>query len=314
MASLSYTYSPVSSSFATMSAPPTSSAATARSSTAFVVLAIGRSANAIDLFVPPAPAVHASADLKARSFDFLADLLQSHSALYSSAELIAAFNHIPSSSYNAALESSSICSGISSAFFHVDNLVGLGFRNHLGAPNATAITTDISTRPADIAYFAFRSTVDPSALDPRISTIPALSLEFWLALPQSSIRPTPPTGPFDSPPNRQLAFDTPTKIRGSPPSPFRTAIDLQLLTADELKRQIGRSKGTDATQDYSANCYHLLSSHQLKRLPRRSPSKPSADSAPPRMAPALAYSDSAATAYRGAPDFLYIQSASATAL
>jgi hypothetical protein len=80
-----------------------SSAASARSSAAFVVSAIGRSANAIDLFVPPAPAVHASADLKARSFDFLADLLQSHSALHSSAELIAAFNHVPSSSYNAAL-------------------------------------------------------------------------------------------------------------------------------------------------------------------------------------------------------------------
>ncbi len=310
MASLSYTYSPVSSSFTTMSAPPTSSAAaTARSSTAFVVLALGRSANAIDLFVPPAPAVHASADLKARSFDFLADLLQSHSALYSSAELIAAFNHIPSSSYNAALESSSICSGISSAFFHVDNLVGLGFRNHLGAPIATAITTDISTRPADIAYFAFRSTVDPSALDPRISTIPALSIEFWLALPQSSIRPTPPTGPFDSAPNRQLAFDTPTKIRGSPPSPFRTAKDLQLLTADELKRQIGRSKGTDTTQDYSADCYHLLSSHQLKRLARRSPTKPSADSASPRMAAVLASSNASGSSYLGSLDFLDIQSA-----
>jgi hypothetical protein len=75
MASLSYTYSPVSSSTTntTMSATPTSSASAA--STTFVALALGRSANAIDLFVPPAPAVHAAADLKARSFDFLADLL-----------------------------------------------------------------------------------------------------------------------------------------------------------------------------------------------------------------------------------------------
>jgi hypothetical protein len=48
--------------------------------------------------------------------------------------LIAAFNHVPSSSHNAALESSSICSGIRSAFFQVNNLVGLGFCNHLGAP------------------------------------------------------------------------------------------------------------------------------------------------------------------------------------
>jgi hypothetical protein len=70
-----------------MSAPPTLSA--------FSILTLGRSVNAIKLFVPPAPAVHAAADLKARCFDFLANLLLEHSLLYSSAELIAAFSHIP---------------------------------------------------------------------------------------------------------------------------------------------------------------------------------------------------------------------------
>jgi hypothetical protein len=95
MAPVKHTYPKVSSTYATMSA-------TTSSSTAFVSLTLGRSANAIELSVPPAPAVSAAGDLKARSFDFLADLLVSHSALYSSAELFAAFSgHIPTSSYNA---------------------------------------------------------------------------------------------------------------------------------------------------------------------------------------------------------------------
>jgi hypothetical protein len=79
-------------------------------------LTLDRSVNAIELLVPPAPAVHATAGLKARCFNFLADLLLEHSLLYSSAELIAAFSHIPGSSYNAALESAAICASIHSTF------------------------------------------------------------------------------------------------------------------------------------------------------------------------------------------------------
>jgi hypothetical protein len=47
----------------------------------------------------------------------------------------------------------------------------------------TAITVDLSTRPTGITYFAFRSTVNPNAIDPRI-LLPSYSFEFWLALPQ----------------------------------------------------------------------------------------------------------------------------------
>ena len=53
--------------------PATSSAVNA-AGTAFVTLSLGRSANAIDLLVPTAPAVHEAADLKARCFDYLSDL------------------------------------------------------------------------------------------------------------------------------------------------------------------------------------------------------------------------------------------------
>jgi hypothetical protein len=87
--------------------------APASSTTAFTSLVLGRSANAIELLVPPAPAVQDATDLKARCFDFLAGLLIEHSSLYSSAELlIAAFSHIPNSSFNASLEAADICKTI----------------------------------------------------------------------------------------------------------------------------------------------------------------------------------------------------------
>jgi hypothetical protein len=85
-------------------------ASAAASATAFVTLALGRSANAIDLSVPPALPVHAPGNLKARSFDFLADPLAPHSALCSFAELFAAFaGHVPTSAYNATLEAENVC-------------------------------------------------------------------------------------------------------------------------------------------------------------------------------------------------------------
>jgi hypothetical protein len=80
------------------------SATTNRSTgTTFTTLSLGRSANAIALLVPTAPPVHDPADLKACCFNYLANLLLEHAPLYSSAELIAAFNHIPSSTYNAVI-------------------------------------------------------------------------------------------------------------------------------------------------------------------------------------------------------------------
>jgi hypothetical protein len=76
----------------------TSRASTASATrTAFVTLSLGCSANAIELLVPSTPSVHDPMNLKARCFDYLADLLLEHASLYSYAKLIAAFGHIPGS-------------------------------------------------------------------------------------------------------------------------------------------------------------------------------------------------------------------------
>jgi hypothetical protein len=204
MAPVKHTYPQVSFTNATMSA-------TTSTSTAFVSLTLGRSANAIELSVPPAPAVSAAGDLKARRFDFLSDLLVSHSALYSSAELFAAFSgHIPTSSYNATLEANNICNDLRSFVFHVDNLVPLGFRDHLGQSISIAITADASTRPSGISYFAFRSIILPSAHDPRL-LVPTHSFEFWLALPQTTHGSTSASSGAADPARKHLIFDTPDK-------------------------------------------------------------------------------------------------------
>jgi len=142
----------------------------------FITLSVGRSGNAINLLVPQAPPVHSSATSKAAAFDYAADLILCYISSYSSAELIAAFHHILSNSYNAGIEATTIRRPIFLAFFLIDNLIELGFRDSAGKlVTASGITTAPSKRSAGLAHFAFRSTVDPSTLDP--------TLEFLLPLP-----------------------------------------------------------------------------------------------------------------------------------
>ena len=300
MAPLIDTITPVSSTYTTMSVAPTSTAS------AFVSLALGRSSNAIELLVPPAPAVHAAPDLKARCFDFLADLLLEHSLLYSSAELIAAFGHIPSSSYNAALEATGSCSSIRSAFFLVDNLVALGFRDHLGVPVTNAITNDLTNRPPGISFFAFRSTVDPASIDSRLS-LPPHSFEFWLALPQTLFRPsvTAASGGVA----KVLNFNTPQAHSGHATTPLITAAAFKALKPDE-QVALGTSTSTDLLSDYAADCLPLFSATQLQFIVLRSSTTTPAPSAlshvalSPRMTAVLASSNTSGSSYFGSLEFL----------
>jgi hypothetical protein len=186
-----------------MSLPLASSVAASRNT--LVSLTLARSANAIELLVPTAPAMYDAPDLKARCFDFMSDLLLEHAVQYSSAELIAACNHIPGSSYNANQEAATICSSIHSAFFTFTNLQDLGFRDHQGRPITTPITVDPTNHLTGIAYFAFHATVDPSTIDTRI-TKSSITIEFWLALPQTILTATRPAA---DPGRRTLTFETP---------------------------------------------------------------------------------------------------------
>ena len=291
----------------------TLSSSVAASRNTIVPLTLGRSANAIELLVPTAPAVHNAPDLKARCFDFMSDLLLEHAVQYSSAELIAACNHIPGSSYNANQEAATICSSIRSAFFTITNLVNLGFHDHQGRPITTPITVDPTTRPTGIAYFVFRSTVDPSTIDTRIMKS-SITIEFWLALPQTILtvaRPAPDPG------RHNLTFETPagSLAPGQASSivcPSRN--DLQALSATALAN-LGSTTGDDTLADYDPDCYDLFTAIQFQTLflhnPRIIPVPapvPAATLLSPRMTAVLASSNDYSSSYFGSLAFLDSQS------
>jgi hypothetical protein len=290
-----------------MSASPASSNPAA---TAFITLVLGRSANAIELLVPPAAPVHAATDLKARCFDFLADLLLEHSLLYSSAELIAAFGHIPSSSYNAALESTEGCRAIRSAFFLVENLIPLGFRDSSGTLITKDITADPTTRPSSISFFAFRTTVDPSLVDPRLD-LPSFSFEFWLALPQTLPTTSSPT--TINPIAQQLDFATPA-APSTAASKVTTAAELNALDTAELQA-LGTDTSVDVLSDYEPACFSLFTAAQIRVMVLRSAAAAATtlSGAPPSLSPrmqsVLTPSLRSGASYFGSLDFLDSQSA-----
>jgi hypothetical protein len=251
-----------------MSLPLASSVAASRNT--LVPLTLGRSANAIELLVPTAPAVHDAPNFKARCFDFMSDLLLEHAAQYSSAELTAACNHMPGSSYNANQEAATICSSIHSAFFIFTDLQDLGFRDHQGRLITTPITVDPTNRPTGIAYFAFRSTVDPSTNDTRI-TKSSITIEFWLALPQTILTAACPAA---DPSRRTLTFETPAGSlapgQASSTVPLRHTA-LPALSPEALAH-LGSTTGADTLADYDPNCYDLFTPTQFQTLYLRDPS------------------------------------------
>ena len=295
-------YPNVSRTYATMTATTTPS-------TAFVAITLGRSANAIELSVPPAPAVHAAGDLKARSYDFLADLLTPHAAHYSSAKLFAAFaGHIPTSAYNATLEADGICLVLRSSFFLIDHLTALGFRDHLGDPISQAITADITTRPPGITYFAFRSTIHPATIDARIS-IPSHSFEFWLALPQTVLGgPTIPNPSAVSTARKKLDFATPARTPG-PSSNLLTAADIHAMDGT-TQAALGTATSTDIMSDYAPDCFALFTAEQIQTLVLRSASAATAatisvlPALSPKMTAVLAATHTSSSSYFGSLGFL----------
>ena len=226
---------------------------------ALVPLTLGHSANAIELLVPIAPAVHDATDHKARAFDFLLDLLCQHAEQYSSAELIAACNHIPGSSYNAKQEASTICSSLRATFFTTTNLTDLGFRDNHGRPITSLIAVDPATRPPGIAYFVLRSTVDPTTIDLRI-TRASITIEFWLALPQTILAPAPAIDHAHR--NLQQRFDsTPASAsQASSTLPLRKT-DLDALFTDDLGL-LGTKTSLDTLSDYALDCYPMFTPAQ----------------------------------------------------
>jgi hypothetical protein len=158
--------------------------------------------------------------MKARCFDYLSDSLLEYASIYSSAELIAAFTHIPGSSHNAAFEAGTIASCIKSSFFAITHLTGLGFRDAHGKL-IDKVTHDLANRPSGILYFAFRSRVDPKTTDPSL-TLPIMDIEFCLALPQTTTTITSKQNLLNSFDNASTPANASTPVRPRAAAPLIT--------------------------------------------------------------------------------------------
>ena len=265
---------------------------------------VGRSNNAITLFVPKAPPVDAAPELKAQVFDFLSDLLHEHRLFFSAAELISAFATIPCNNYAASQEASLIAGSLRAAFFQVANLTGLGFCDSSGAAftsSSATITDDPATRPEGLSFFAFRATVDPITIDNRIHHLQPLTIEYLLPLPQSTTTNT--TSTVTSPtiattattnnlpasnttitttttsPARRLSvqFATPgrattTATTTSPARAAVAAIPTQISGTDidnmdaTTRAALATATGTDTLADYSADAFSKFTATELQFL------------------------------------------------
>jgi hypothetical protein len=168
--------------------------------------------------------------------------------------LFAAFaGHVPNSAYNATLEAKSICCTIRSSVFHVENLVALGFCDHLGQPISSAITADATKRPLGVTNFAFRSATCPNAVNASLS-IPSHSFKFWLALPQTVLGATTPPILTATETAGKIDFCAPNK--NSAPSPASAAdalvqaLDVAAMD-DPGKAAIGTASFTNVMSNHA---------------------------------------------------------------
>jgi hypothetical protein len=179
----------------------------------------------------------------------------------------------------------------------------------------TPITVDPTTRPTGIAYFVFRSTVDPSTIDTRI-TKSSITIEFWLALPQTILTAVTVARPDPDPDRSNLTFKTPAGALapGQASSTARLSHnDLQALSATDLA-DLGSTTGYDTLTNYDSDCYDLFTAIQFQTLFLRNPIIPVPVPVPastlllPRMTAVLASINDSSSSYFGSLAFLDSQS------
>jgi hypothetical protein len=190
-----------------------------------------------------APGIHALIPDKAMAFDFLFNQLRAFSPTLSAADLTTALaNHFNVNHSIARSETSTITAAIKAALFHCDNLSGIRFLDHTGAPVSTAISEDPDSRPDGVAFFVFASTVPPASIDPRLSAISPFTIWFTLPLPQSDRTP----GTDMAPPTTVATVGTPIPM----------TLEQQLATAIAASQNPG-DREDDADTDDSTTVARL---------------------------------------------------------
>jgi hypothetical protein len=161
----------------------------------FATISLGSSKHSFSIQILKFPRSNAPLLDKVQAFAYFDEVLRQHERQLTSLAIPQAYtnNIIVSSSATASEEASRIGSELHEAFFLVSNLSCLGFFG----PDGTKVP--VAAAPCDrqpnIAFVQFQSTVNPTLSSPDLASIPAVTLTFFLPLPQLPIPAKPqPTG------------------------------------------------------------------------------------------------------------------------
>jgi hypothetical protein len=176
-----------------------------------------------------------------------------------------------------------------------------------GRPITSSITVDPATRPRSW-YRLFCVSLHCRSRDRRP---PSITIEFWIALPQTILATEPATDHVRH--NLQQHFNsTPASV----PQAFSTLLvrktDLDALSADDELALLGSETSHDTLSEYDAlDCYSLFTPIQLQTLLLHNPILPVPAPAPVllslRMTAVLASTNDPSSSYVGYLEFLDFQ-------
>ena len=154
-------------------------------------ITLGTGDNAVGTIIVTLPPMDSPTGTKGYAFDYLVNTLHAHSNRLSFGEQQATLqSQVPLNLSNPMQEARAIHTAITAALFHLPNLTAHGFMDKGG--RAVTCAKLPSTRTADITYLSVSSLLTPHLIDHRLHNSAALSVTFFLKLPQHA-RPSTPT-------------------------------------------------------------------------------------------------------------------------
>ena len=175
--------------------PLTPSAAnSANMLTTWKAITLGTGDNAVGAVIVTLPPMDSPTGTKGYAFDYLVNTLQAHSTRLTFGERQTALQaQVPLNLTNPMQEARAIHTAITTALFHIPNLTAHGFLDKRGQP--VVCDKSPSTRAADITYLSVSSLLTPHLIDHRLHNTAALSVTFFLKLPQQVRPPAPSPSP-----------------------------------------------------------------------------------------------------------------------
>ena len=192
------------------------------------VIHIGKDSQPVSL--PKMATVNAESWRKAASYQTLNNSVYSLLQAHTVADVVTLVsNELPMDTNAAFQEAQTASLSILGHCLHVENLEPMAFLSSTGKSVTVDDVVDLSERPEDITFLRFRSLLDASKLDARVTKMPPLNFHFCLRLPQYIYDVAAKTASLASAPvcasSRSLISDF-NAINSTPPStPINTGIN-----------------------------------------------------------------------------------------